>query len=273
MAYSNRFKFNQQRVNMLDLFYNFPTWVSGLAVVLICVIFAVAGVEIVGRLDTLAVRRAHNDIVGFISAIIGVIYAVLLASVAIMAWENYDKAKMVVAHEASMLGDIQRVAYGLPEDIGGNIRNAVGVYGEAVIREEWPAMRQGRVPAQAWPAMARLQEMVVHYQPATMGQQNVHAQMLALLSGLLDVRRERIFYSEDSIEPTVWWVVILGTIGTVGFTFFFGLEKRRHQLMSGLTAALAGLVIVLIAALDRPYLGEVSISPLVLQQSIEQMEK
>lgn len=258
---------------MLDQFYSFPTWLSGLAVVLICVAFTVVGIEVVSRWDELATRRAHNDIVGFISAIIGVIYAVLLASVAIMAWENYDKAKMVVTREASMLGDIQRMAYGLPAEVGGKIHHAVRTYGEAVLREEWPAMRQGRVPTQAWPAMARLQEMVAHFEPATMGQQNVHAQMLALTSGLLDVRRERIFYAEDSIEQAVWWVVILGTMGTVGFTFFFGLEKRRHQLMSGLTAALAGLVIVLIAALDRPYLGEVSISPLVLQQSIDRMER
>jgi len=258
---------------MLEQFYNFPTWLSGLVVVLLCILFAVVGIEIVSRLDELAVRRAHNDIVGFIIAIVGVIYAVLLASVAIMAWENYDKAKMVVAREASMLGDIQRIAYGLPAEVSGNIRHAVIAYGETVVREEWPAMRRGLVPTQAWPAMAHLQEIVVHYEPVTMRQQNIHAQMLTLMSGLLDVRRERIFYTEDSIESTVWWVVILGTMGTVGFTFFFGLEKRRHQLMSGLTAALAGLVIVLIAALDHPYLGEVSISPLVLQQSIDRMER
>jgi len=258
---------------MLDQLYNFPTWLRGLAVVLICVAFAVVGIESVSRLDELATRRAHNDIVGFIIAIVGVIYAVLLASVAIMAWENYDKAKIVVEREASMLGDIQSMAHGLPVEIGGKIRHAVTTYGETVVREEWPAMRQGRVPTQAWLAMARLQEMVVHFEPATMGQQNVHAQMLALMSSLLDVRRERIFYAEDSIEPTVWWVVILGTMGTLGFTFFFGLEKRRHQLMSGLTATLAGLLIVLIAAMDRPYLGEFSISPLVLQQSIDRMER
>lgn len=258
---------------MLDQFYNFPTWLSGLVVILICVAFVVAGIEIVSRLDELATRRAHNDIVGFIIAIVGVIYAVLLASVAIMAWENYDKAKMVVTREASMLGDIQRMAYGLPAEVGGKIRHAAIAYGDAVIREEWPAMRQGRVPTQAWPAMAQLQEMILHYEPATMGQQNVHAQMLTLMSGLLDVRRERFFYAEDSIEPTVWWVVILGTMGTLGFTFFFGLGKRRHQLMSGLTASLAGLLIVLIAAMDRPYLGEFSISPLVLQQSIDRIER
>lgn len=257
----------------MNPFYLFPSWLSGLAVVLFCVTFTVVGVEVISRLDKLDTRRAHNDIVGFISAIIGVIYAVLLASVAIMASENYDKAKMVVTREASMLGDIQRIAQGLPAEVGKNIRDAARAYGETVIREEWPAMRQGKVPTQAWPEMARLQGFAIHYEPATMGQQNLHMQLLAQVSDLLDVRRERIFYSEDSIEPMVWWVVILGTMGTVGFTCFFGLEKRRHQVMSGLTAALAGLVIALIASLDHPFLGEVSISPLVLQQSIDRMER
>lgn len=258
---------------MLEQFYNFPIWLSGLALVLVCAAFAVAGIELVSRFDELTVRRAHNDIVGFIIAIVGVIYAVLLASVAVMAWENYDKAKMVVTREASLLSDIQRIAYGLPADVSGKFRHAAIAYGEAVVGEEWPAMRQGRIPTQAWPEMARLQEIVVHYEPDTMAQLNVHAQMLVLMSGLLDMRQERIFYTEDGIEQTVWWVVILGTMGTVGFTFLFGLEKRRHQLLSGLTAVLAGLVIMLIAALDHPYLGDVSISPLILQQSIDRMER
>jgi hypothetical protein len=39
------------------------------------------------------VRQKHNDVAGFIYAVLGVVYAVLLALVVIAVWEEFDAAK------------------------------------------------------------------------------------------------------------------------------------------------------------------------------------
>ena len=57
--------------------------VSGLLVVAVSVLIAVAGLTLVQRLVPSRLRREHNDVAGFIYAVLGVIYAVLIALVVI----------------------------------------------------------------------------------------------------------------------------------------------------------------------------------------------
>ena len=55
----------------------------------------------------LAIRRRwpvlsegeHNDVAGFIIAVVGVIYAVLLAFVVIVSWENFSQAESTVGQD------------------------------------------------------------------------------------------------------------------------------------------------------------------------------
>jgi hypothetical protein len=51
---------------------------------------------VVQRLVPVTVRREHNDVAGFIYAVLGVIYAVLLALVVIAVWEQFDRARITV---------------------------------------------------------------------------------------------------------------------------------------------------------------------------------
>lgn len=255
------------------IFYMVPTWLGGSIVVALFVLFAVFGIELVCRINPAECRRGYNDIVGFIIAIVGVSYAVLIASVAVIAIEKYDKAEVNVTKEASCLGDIQRASRGLSPEMSRAVRLAAIEYGDTVVSREWPAMRKGQVPQEGWARLQELQRLVLSFEPATMKEQNVQVQMMTKLGDLTDARRERMFIVENNIEPAVWRVVILGNLGVIAFTFFFGLDKRWHQFLSGFLAALSALVIVLIAALDCPYMGKVFVSPAILQQTISRIER
>jgi hypothetical protein len=52
----------------------------------ICLV-AVAGLELVQRLVPSEKRQQHNDVAGFLYAVVGVVYAVLLALLVIAVWE------------------------------------------------------------------------------------------------------------------------------------------------------------------------------------------
>src|SRR5579872_1829761 len=76
---------------------------------------AALGQLLVRKLVPIQHLAKHNDVTGFVPAIVGVIYAVLPAFVVVVAWEGYGAAEQVVRAEASACADLYRVAGSLPE--------------------------------------------------------------------------------------------------------------------------------------------------------------
>src|ERR1700735_5146519 len=70
---------------------------------------------LVDRFAPREVRIAHNDLAGFILAVIGVIYAVLLAFVTIGVWERYEQAESRSFDEATNLAVAYRDADAFPQ--------------------------------------------------------------------------------------------------------------------------------------------------------------
>src|SRR6476469_1368421 len=79
---------------------------------------ATAGGLIVRRWVAVEVLERHNEVAGFIYAVIGVVYAVLLGFAAITVWERYDRAQASVEQEANDLADLYRDA----ETFSGDVR-------------------------------------------------------------------------------------------------------------------------------------------------------
>ena len=74
-----------------------PSTVVDVIVVLLATVAGSAGLVIARRVIPHEQVRGHNEAAGFISATLGVIYAVLMAFVVIAVWETYAKAEDVVA--------------------------------------------------------------------------------------------------------------------------------------------------------------------------------
>src|SRR5215213_3889916 len=77
-------------------------------VFLICVSMALAvgGLILVQRLVPIATRRQHNDVAGFIYAVLGVVYAVLLGFMVVAVWEEWNAAAATTDEEATALSEI-----------------------------------------------------------------------------------------------------------------------------------------------------------------------
>ena len=76
--------------------------------------------------------------------------------------------------------------------------------------------------------------------------------------------------------PGIMWMVILfGAVISLVSTFFFRVaEVTLHAILVGLLAAFIGIVIFMILSLDRPFRGDLGISPapyqLVYEQTMQQ---
>ena len=128
-----------------DMVYQFPIWAVGLSLA----IFAVLGtilLELAVRSSVSAgLRRQHNDIAAAIFSIIGVTYAVLLAFVAMLAWDGFNKAKAASHQEAVLALYVIEAAEGLAEPAKANLLDGMKRYTRAVIAIEWPAQAEGHV--------------------------------------------------------------------------------------------------------------------------------
>jgi hypothetical protein len=245
-----------------DWIYNHPTLEVATIIVVLSVIVSWIGLFVFDRFIHVSIRSRHNDVAGFIIAIIGVVYAVLLAFIAVAAWANFDSANRVVQQEANLVDNLYRDAIAIPEPTRTEMRDDIKQYLNVVIEKEWPAQREHRSEMAGWGPVEKLQGAVASLDPKTLGQSVVEAEMLKTLNDLYSARRTRLLSAADGIPNTIWWILVLGGVITVAFSFFFGMPSMAmHYAMTGTLAASLALVMVLIVALDWPFRGQVSITP------------
>jgi hypothetical protein len=245
-----------------DWIYNHPPWLAGGIIIAVAVAVAWAGLVAFDRLVPLSTRSRHNDVAGFIIAIVGVIYAVLLAFIAVATWESFAAANNVVAIEANHVGNLFRDTVALPEKPRDEIRGELRAYLDLVINQEWADQAQGKVdPAAAWKPLERLHATLVEFHPANLGESVVQAEILRTLNELYSARRHRLLAATEGVPEVIWWIMGLGGALTVLFSFFFGMPSfRMHLAMTGMLTTSLSLVFVLIIELDWPFRGTLSVS-------------
>lgn len=207
-----------------------------------------------------AIRAAHTDRAGFILAVIGVIYAVLLAFVAIGVWERFEAADARSYDEARALATIYRDAENFPQ--GGRLRALIKVYARSIIDVEWPDMRGGEKTRVSDALIERIGRDVRGLAVTSPGLQNLQARMLGALETAWNDRQDRLTIDFIGISPIMWIVLIVGAYVTVAFTYLFGWDATvMQQLMIGGLSLMIGLVIFLVMALDYPFRGSIAVGP------------
>jgi hypothetical protein len=235
------------------------------------VLLAVAGTFLARRWVGVEVLKLNNEVAGFIYAVIGVVYAVLLGFTAIIVWEQYDKAKAVVEQEANELADLHRDAQTFPDEVRRELETRLRTYARLVVEKEWPAMVERKSSPEAWEAYNQLWRTYHLFQPENEHEKIWYAQSLTRMNQLGDQRRLRLLSSRSEGVPGVMWVVLLGAGAvTVSFSFLFGTRNATAQVL--MTAGLAmtiGLVLLSILAMQHPFAGITRVEPGAFNQFLE----
>ena len=92
--------------------------VPGLFALSLFVLASVAGLVVVQRVVPIEMRKQHNDVAGFICAVVGIAYAVVLSLVVVAVWEQFQTARDTADHEANELEEIFWLGHRLPETEG-----------------------------------------------------------------------------------------------------------------------------------------------------------
>jgi amino acid transporter len=232
------------------------TFILGFLVVGLSILLAHLGLRVVRRMVPLSVLQTQHEVAGFIIGVLGAIYAVLLAFVVVVMWDQYGDARANVEQEANQLNDLAHLAQGFADPARGRLLNTMRAYAESAMADEWPAMAEGDDSPRTQSALDDVWRAYLEIEPQTNRENALYEESLSHLNEMSASRRLRLYASRDDLPFVIQVLLWGGGMITIAFTYFFGVKSIRAQAL--MTAALAGVVafiLFLIHALDNPIHG------------------
>ena len=250
-------------MNMLWV-YDLPNWLFGALT-----IGTFLSIGLVGHLATRGWVRSlhdeeltHNDIVGFYLGALTVFYGITLGLLMIAVWTNFSETEGNVGKEAATLSALYHDFSHYPEPIRGKLREGLRDYCYNVINVAWPQQRRGEFPTSNRVILRRVEDALFAFEPATQGQMVLHAEAIRQFNVLREERRLRIQSVTAGLSGDLWALVLIGALMNISVTWFFHVANAAmHIWMTVLLSSLLGLMIFLLAAMDHPFLGKLSVGP------------
>src|SRR5215207_1727427 len=255
---------------MGDWLLNLPVPLMALVVFVATYLIAVCVHVVVTRLAVGERARAFKAVSPGMLSPLGILFALLVGFIAVEVWGNFDKAKVAVTTEASALRALVLLAGTLPDEQRTRIYALINRHIEKAVNEEWPAMAQQRASLSTLPT-ALIEELhdMLALKPADDRQRAAQPEMIKALHMALDARRQRIVISQAAIGAVKWAGILLQGFCTL---VAIAMVHSDNRLACGITLTLfatgIALSVLLIAAYSRPFTGEISVTPELLEQAI-----
>ncbi|MEU8499827.1 DUF4239 domain-containing protein [Streptomyces lavendulae] len=227
------------------------------------VLLAVVGSVLLRRRHPTLAQGEHNDMVGVTLGMFGAIYGIILAFVIVTLWTQLEDTQTIVASEATNAALITRDAGAFPQPVRARLDAAVSGYVHAVVEDQWPRMRAGNPSYGA--TESHLQDAfraLQTYDPHGQAEQVFYEQAVGHLNDIASQRRARLTMARRELPPLLQALAFGGALVLIPLTFLYGLRKLRVQVL--FVASVAGLVgfsLLLVFVLDRPFSGDLSVSP------------
>jgi positive regulator of sigma E activity len=201
---------------------------------------------------------------------LGVIFGLLVGFVAVQVWNDFDKAKLAVATEASALRTVVLLADTLPDEQRRHLHALVNRHIEEAVNREWPAMAHERLTlAPLSTHLVEALQLTVSLNSQDESQRMAQREIVSALNRALDARRQRIIISQSEVGPVKWAAILLQGLCTL---IAIAMVHSDNRLTCAIAVALfaTGIAVssLLIAAYSRPFTGEISVKPELLRQVI-----
>jgi hypothetical protein len=254
---------HDKALSMLWL-YELPSWLFSLLTMAFFVGLALAGLRLFHRRINQATFATliDNGTVGWFFSGVTVLYGLLLGLLTVATWGNYTQATEVASQEAASIAVLYRdlSAYPLAQRV--DLQHQLRDYTSFIVHQSWPLQKKGMIHDGESQQLIDLQTPLMAFEPTSEGQKIIHTEAIRAFNSLVELRRLRAESISGSVPGVIWYVVLLGGLVTLVFSYFFLVKSFWfHGLLVSLLGAVIGLLIFLIAALDHPYWGEVSVTP------------
>jgi hypothetical protein len=248
---------------MNDWLHNLPvSWMAlvvfGFTYVVAAAIYAVVATMAVGKL-----AKSFKLISAGMRSPLGVVFGLFVAFTAAQVWSDNDRATASVSREASALRSIQVFSASFPGEPGTRLQSLVRDYVQQTVTVEWPMMAHQTATFHTTPRPLAEALQLVLSQPTTLsGQQTAQHEIANAIETALDARRQRIIVSLTQVSFVKWVCVYLQAACLLLAIAMVHSDDRAASLIAiGLLATGVASSALLIAAYDRPFVGQLAVKP------------
>jgi hypothetical protein len=253
---------------MSDWLHNLPVPLMAIAIFAFTYLLAIIIFASVSALATGERAKSFQAISPGMLPVLGILFGLFVAFTAAQVWSDSDRGSAAVSREASALRAVMLLAAGLPPEQESRLRDLIRDYVEQTATVEWPMMARQTASLRSAPiALAEALQFVVSMTPQNPGQQTAQREIISALGSALDARRQRIIVSQAEVNSVKWWSLYLQAICEL---LVIAVVHCGNRLASGIAMGLfatgVATSVLLIAAHDRPFTGQISIGPEPLLQ-------
>jgi hypothetical protein len=248
---------------LIDFLFALPLWSAAFVLTVFFCGFAMAALWTMRRWVLPRLRLDSQDTF-YTSTMVQfamLLYGLVAAMTAVSVWQRYAQVSDIVSAESTAIVSLWRDLGGYPVPLRDATRETLRGYTAQIIDEAWPQQQMGITPRGGVAWMDKLQAQIYAFEPATEGQRVLHAEVLDAFNHLSLQRRARVDAVHGGLPGVFWLVLIPGAMCCIVLCLLFKVSNVRLQviLLLGASVFLA-MVVFIIVALDRPFIGEAGIS-------------
>lgn len=220
------------------------------------------GIKIVQKKFSHEQLIENHEVAGYIYNAMELMYAVLMAFVVYINWNNYDAVKKNIYSEAEELGSLFMDTYGYPDSVREPLQQAIYKYTKSIYEEEWNSFEKGVVNEITYSKYLKIWEEYFKLRNNPSINQIIYQESIQRLNFLGDCRNLRIFHMQDKIPFFIWSALLVYCFISCSFMYFFSLKhKTAHTIMASTFTFVNLLMFYLVLALDHPFIGVLKIQP------------
>ena len=194
---------------------------------------------------------------------LGIIFGLFVAFTAAQVWADNERANTAVDREASALRAVVVLAGAFPGEPESRLRALIRRHIEEAATQEWPMMARGTATLRFTShSLAEAVQLTLALTPNTEGQKTAQREIATALETAFDARRQRIIVSQSKVNLVKWLCLLLQAVAAL---FAIAMVHCDNRIASAIALSLfatgVAASVLLIAAHDRPFTGEISVGP------------
>lgn len=206
-------------------------------------------------------RRNANDMIGFSLQSFAALYGILLGLLAVEAYQDFTAAKDAVSKKALVFATLHHDLNGFPMPLREELQKDLHDYAVEAVETHWPKDPHKPMATESSPTLRRMMGKLLSFQPTNKTEDLVYAETFRQVNVMIEQRRLLLSAESAGIPAALWSVVYLGAFLYMLLMCLFDMEAHVHFLLGVTTATFLGAVVFLIAALDNPFRGGVTVDP------------
>ena len=226
------------------------------------VLASVGGLLLFRRFLAAETLKENHEVADPYSQFVGMLFAVLLGFMVADAMQRFGAARQMVEQEASSVGNVFRLADGFADEPRIKIQKLCLKYVSSVIDDEWALLSVHKTSIPTWMTYKELWKACVRYEPVTPRECDAHQAILPHMADVGTYRRLRVDALHNGLPTVLWWILGVGGVATIIFTYFFNVKHLRLQIvMVSIASLVICLSVFLLATYDDPFTGDMTVGP------------